>query len=987
MQSCHLSANSAQRPHSPASWRLHQRAVRLIVGFVVCLLALTASVTIRNAKGRARHGTPVGGGGLRLSAELQRRVQLLQEERAAEEDALIAEAVADFRAAFADIRDTAAVLGDAIGLADARIDAFKKSIVDSPDMPAAVRRATASQWGLDDASIAASEKKAAENAAAIAADPQRQKQQREAAIRKSVERVTAEVRRAAAEALSSVRTAALNAEDTAGPRGAFVRAVEEERFGNPSRGAPQWRNGMGDRREAEAEEHRQRHLRVQQHGGVGLHNHAHGHGVPPPPNGGGGMPVDPNDRLDLGVEPPDHHQQQYPHGREHVIPRRDYQHSPHHRNNNNGQQQQPLHDSPHAPANARPLGDYAGVVRMPGDQFVDYDNDFYHGVVNDVPGPAYVHPHDPISAIENKVARNDRRAERIVEAFKHSWKAYAQHAWGCDELKPRSRSCKNWGERDGPLNGFGLTILDGMTTAQLMGLTAEVEDSLKYVKHNLNFRSVDVDGSVFEANIRALGGLLSMYELTGERHQFLLDKAVEVADVLLFAFNTTTGLPHSTVNFKTRRHFGSPWGGGNAVLSEFGTMQLEFRTLSYHTGDPIYDMKATHVMAIIEAKAPADFLMPLYMSSKRLTWATDHISVGALGDSFYEYVIKQYVLTGNTEERYARLAAKMMKGLSKLLFRSKPGNSLYIAEHRARSFYHKMDHLACFAGGMFAMLAQEMPDLTDSEAAHIMRLAGDLTETCVHTYTRQASGVGPEYVEFPAGADFVNGQGAYYILRPETIESVFYMWRYTRDEKWREYGWRMFRAIDRFCRVPYGGYVGIREVNIAGSGNGGGGENPPQDNLMQSFWLAETLKYFYLLFSDDSVLDLNDWVFNTEAHPLRRRTRDPLDVWRSYEEAHGAVPWFPPPLQGVRNTETAKMMAMRRAGVAKLAVDMGSDPHAGDSGEEGMPDDEGLPFDEANGPRGISRDRRTMRDVLIDEGRQFDYSRVRKDGRFIHKFA
>ena len=126
-------------------------------------------------------------------------------------------------------------------------------------------------------------------------------------------------------------------------------------------------------------------------------------------------------------------------------------------------------------------------------------------------------------------------------------------------------------------------------------------------------------------------------------------------------------------------------------------------------------------------------------------------------------------------------------------------------------------------------------------------------------FHRQKSGIAPEYVEFPGGQDFINGQG-YYLLRPETMESIFYMWRLTKDPKWREYGWDIFSAIKTHCRTKEtGGYAGIKEVNV---------KDPIRDNLQQSFWLAETLKYAFLLFSDDDALDLTKWVFNTEAHPM-----------------------------------------------------------------------------------------------------------------------
>jgi len=87
------------------------------------------------------------------------------------------------------------------------------------------------------------------------------------------------------------------------------------------------------------------------------------------------------------------------------------------------------------------------------------------------------------------------------------------------------------------------------------------------------------------------------------------------------------------------------------------------------------------------------------------------------------------------------------------------------------------------------------------------------------------------------------------------------MWRFTKDPKYREWGWKMFAAFERHTKVPNGGYSGIKNVNIDGGG--------AKDDTMQTFWIAESLKYFLLLFSDDEALDLTKYVINTEAHPLR----------------------------------------------------------------------------------------------------------------------
>lgn len=110
-------------------------------------------------------------------------------------------------------------------------------------------------------------------------------------------------------------------------------------------------------------------------------------------------------------------------------------------------------------------------------------------------------------------------------------------------------------------------------------------------------------------------------------------------------------------------------------------------------------------------------------------------------------------------------------------------------------------------------------------------------------------------------ADFLVGQRHMgYKLRPEAIESVFYMYRITGDAHWREAGWTMFQAITKATRTEYG-YSAIDDVSSA---------TPELLDSTESFWLAETLKYFYLLFADEDVVSLDQWVLNTEAHPFRR---------------------------------------------------------------------------------------------------------------------
>ncbi|KAI7377818.1 hypothetical protein KC332_g17918 [Hortaea werneckii] len=132
-------------------------------------------------------------------------------------------------------------------------------------------------------------------------------------------------------------------------------------------------------------------------------------------------------------------------------------------------------------------------------------------------------------------------------------------------------------------------------------------------------------------------------------------------------------------------------------------------------------------------------------------------------------------------------------------------------------------------------------------------------------YTPKAPLSHAEYVEkkiederLPPGMTKIGGRK--YILRPEAIESVFYLYRITGDPYFRDMGWKMFTSIDQHTRALYGASA-IDDVTKAA---------PEQIDSMESFWTAETLKYFYLLFDEPNRWSLDEWVLNTEAHFFRR---------------------------------------------------------------------------------------------------------------------
>jgi mannosyl-oligosaccharide alpha-1,2-mannosidase len=162
---------------------------------------------------------------------------------------------------------------------------------------------------------------------------------------------------------------------------------------------------------------------------------------------------------------------------------------------------------------------------------------------------------------------------------------------------------------------------------------------------------------------------------------------------------------------------------------------------------------------------------------------------------------------------------------------------------------HHFEHLSCFAGGMLAWGGHVL-ELEHSQNQY--ELGVKFTETCYQVYAKSESGLGSEDID----KDSLKGEGQYH-LRPEVIESIFYMWRITHDPKYREWGWNIVQSIEKYCRDD-AGYHGLK------SGFG-------VVDRMETFLFGETLKYLYLLFADDDLLPLDQYVFNTEAHPLSIR--------------------------------------------------------------------------------------------------------------------
>ncbi|CAJ1342337.1 unnamed protein product [Effrenium voratum] len=481
-------------------------------------------------------------------------------------------------------------------------------------------------------------------------------------------------------------------------------------------------------------------------------------------------------------------------------------------------------------------------------------------------------PSDYLAAFRSKASPSDLRwqakADEVREAFLHAWRGYERFAWGADELQPISKVGRN------SFGGLGLTILDSLSTLWLMGLDKEFDKGVKFVRDELDFDRADSDVSVFELTIRGLGGLLGAHTLSG--NEILLERAQELGARLLPAFKTSSRLPWPTVNLLkgTCKVSTQP-----VILSEAGSIQVEFRSLSARTGDSRFQEAADKTFQAVQSTGMRGIL-PVFLSPPSMVpvqGVASKFAFGALADSYYEYHLKQW-LQNPAETRFKEHFLDVMDALPSMvrpspLAKKAEGRDVHykLVELAADgSLVWKMDHLSCFAPGLIALGLMELPeqDLAKNDRNKTWwRLAEGLTSSCFELWSSSASKLAPEFarVNSKPPHDFVEApsEGRHSFLRPETAESLFYLYRLTGDEKYRRWGLTLFQAILDHAKVPHG-FASVRDVKAI-----------PTSKMdeMQTFLMAETFKYLFLLFSPAAALDLNRFFLNTEGHPLKRRAK------------------------------------------------------------------------------------------------------------------
>ncbi|KAB0350884.1 hypothetical protein FD754_015741 [Muntiacus muntjak] len=373
-------------------------------------------------------------------------------------------------------------------------------------------------------------------------------------------------------------------------------------------------------------------------------------------------------------------------------------------------------------------------------------------------------------------------------------------------------------------------------------------------KSNLNFiyllQHHNLKASILQYPAFFMVQLLNSYMITGKTTLYSLFELSPVFDIL----NSLPKINH------TQGGIGRNWpwaSGGSSILAEFGTLHLEFMHLSYLSGNPIFADKVMNIRTVLNNLEKPEGLYPNYLNPNSGQWAQYHVSVGGLGDSFYEYLLKAWLMSDKTDLQAKKMYFDAIKAIETHLIRKSRNGLTYIAEWKGGLLEHKMGHLTCFAGGMFALGADDAPE---GMTQHYLQLGAEIARTCHESYNRTFVKLGPEAFRFDGGVEAIatRQNEKYYILRPEVVETYMYMWRLTHDPKYRKWAWEAVEALEKHCRVK-GGYSGLRDVYF---------NKESYDDVQQSFFLAETLKYLYLIFSDDDLLPLEHWIFNTEAHLL-----------------------------------------------------------------------------------------------------------------------
>jgi mannosidase alpha-like ER degradation enhancer 2 len=434
---------------------------------------------------------------------------------------------------------------------------------------------------------------------------------------------------------------------------------------------------------------------------------------------------------------------------------------------------------------------------------------------------------------QSHAGNKQQLAAKVRSEFLHTWQGYKKYAWGHDDVRPLTKSYHDWYSQ--PLL---MTPVDALDTMILMGFKDEAAATKNYIIQNLSFDK-DISVQNFEITIRLLGGLLSSYQLTGDKR--LLAMAEDLGNRLLPVFESPTGIPYRYVNLKTGKVRGA-----ETNPAEAGTLLIEFGALSKLTHKRIFYDKAKRALVEVYKRRSPIGLIGTHINVETGKWTNTDSHISAEIDSYYEYLLKCWLLFDDPDCK--RMWLDSIAAINKYLadeFHREPSRS---------SLELWYGHADMNTGARTATTYGAL----DAFFPAVLALSGDrnravsLQRSSLKMWNLH--GIEPEELDYRK----MEVVSAGYPLRPEIVESTYYLYHYTKNLSYLAMGETFWKDFMKYCKTDEG-YAALRSVITK-----------EKSDSMQSFLFAETFKYFYLLFAPPKTFDFDKVIFNTEAHPIRR---------------------------------------------------------------------------------------------------------------------
>src|SRR5687767_8299627 len=379
---------------------------------------------------------------------------------------------------------------------------------------------------------------------------------------------------------------------------------------------------------------------------------------------------------------------------------------------------------------------------------------------------------------------NRRLAAEVKAEFIHAWTGYKKSAWGHDDLKPLSKTQPGWYPQ--PLL---MTPVDSLDTMIIMGLDDEAATTRAYILENLSFDK-DIDVQNFEITIRILGGLITNYQLTNDKR--FLTLAEDLGRRLLPVFDSPTGMPYRYVNLKTgkvRNPVSNP--------AETGTLLLEFGALSKLTGNPVYYDKAKRALVETYNRRSKIGLVGTWINVETGQWTNTDSHISGAIDSYYEYLLKCWLLFDDKDCR--RMWTESIDAINKYLADEvkREGGGLELWYGHADMNSGK--RTATTYGALDAFFPAVLVLSRDSVRAR------RLQESSMKMW--KLHGIEPEELDYKTMKVVHPG----YPLRPEIVESTYYLYQFTKDKRYLTMGETLLNDFVANCRTEVA-YAALKSV-------------------------------------------------------------------------------------------------------------------------------------------------------------------------------